>query len=89
MEDTRCVEIKLPYSEMIVGITGCGKTYYLLKRLEKIMDGKIMYNKEIAGNDKKLTTLVVLDDCAMGKDVKVELPNWFLCLTREDIKALD
>ena len=117
-ESTEPVKIKLPYSELIVGITGCGKTYYLLKRLEKILEGnptlqhifiicptikynrtfkewklvkkyinkikfigchqngvdkeieKIIKNDSLAGTDQNLKTLVVLDDCAMGKDVK-------------------
>ena len=112
-------KINLPHNELVIGMTGSGKTHYLTKHLESIVKDNpslkkvfiicptIKHNrtfnewglgkssvicfigchqnsvnaelreihgrcqtKEFLGSDKDFKTLVVLDDCASGQDVK-------------------
>ena len=54
---------------LIVGMTACGKTYYLLDTLEKqySVDTVLVYVTETF---KGSNTLIILDDCASRQDVK-------------------
>lgn len=62
--------METPFNMLIVGMTACGKTYYLLDTLEKqysAVDTVLVYVTETF---KGSNTLIILDDCASGQDVK-------------------
>ena len=116
--------IKLPYNELVVGMTGSGKSHYLTKHLETVVKNNpslckifiicptIEFNRTFLewklgtskiihfigchqnnvddelreiigkcktptykGSDKVFKTLVVLDDCAHGQDIKSKTSN--------------
>ena len=61
--------METPFNMLIVGMTACGKTYYLLDTLEKqySVDTVLVYVTETF---KGSNTLIILDDCASRQDVK-------------------
>ena len=120
--------LALPYNELVVGMTGCGKTMYLTNHLETVVKENptlkkifigcptVSFNRtfqewklgrsvagsklvhfigchqdsvdselkdiiqkcktsKLRGSDTELKTLVVLDDCAHGQDIKGKTSN--------------